>query len=217
MPLQVHPITSEADLAEFYHIHKSAFAGVGGIASLLTPNPITTDYIQTFIDKHIKSWREETDVTYLKVIDTDMGGKMIACAKWRINHEERTEEQIQSMLPIPGKEMEGRPGAQEFMWFLCRARKEYMGTKPFCFLNILATDPEHHRKGAGAMLIDWGVRKADSAQLPSFLESTQMGRPLYERMGFRPKEVVTWDLTKYGLEGTDTVTVMLREPLLHAV
>ncbi|KAF1935176.1 hypothetical protein EJ02DRAFT_460598 [Clathrospora elynae] len=217
MPLQVHPITSEADLVEFYRIQTSAFAAGGGIATLLIPNPITPDYIQTSIDKHIKSLREEPDVTYLKVIDTDMGGKMIACAKWRINHEERTEEQIQSMLPIPGKEMEGRLGAQEFMSFLCRARKEYMGTKPFYFLHILATDPEHHRRGAGAMLVDWGVRKADSAQLPSFLESSPMGRPLYERMGFRPKEVVMWDLKKYGLEGTDNSTVMLREPLLHAV
>lgn len=63
------------------------------------------------------------------------------------------------------------------------------------------------------MLLSWGLRKADSAQLPSFLESSPMGRPLYERMGFEAKEVVTWDLTKYGFEGTDTSTVMIRDPL----
>lgn len=67
------------------------------------------------------------------------------------------------------------------------------------------------------MLIAWGTRKADSAQLPSFLESSPMGRPLYERMGFQEKYVKTWDLTKYGREGTDTSTVMIREPLLYVM
>jgi hypothetical protein len=63
------------------------------------------------------------------------------------------------------------------------------------------------------MLLSWGSRKADSAQLPSFLESSPMGKPLYARMGYKPVEVVKWDLTKYGHEGEDTSTVMIRDPL----
>jgi hypothetical protein len=56
---------------------------------------------------------------------------MVACGKWRINKHERTEEQIQSQLPVPGLDEKGRPAAQDFMNYLCRVRKEYMGTKPF--------------------------------------------------------------------------------------
>ncbi|CAO2648756.1 Nn.00g097050.m01.CDS01 [Neocucurbitaria sp. VM-36] len=216
MPLEILPV-QESDFADFVRIQIAAFSSGGGITGLLTPNPLPPDYVQNSIGKHLKSWRDEPDVQYLKVIDTDLGGKMIAGAKWRINEKERTEEQIQSMLPVPGPDEEGRPGAQDFMRFLNRVRREYMGTKPFYFLHILATDPEHHRRGAGAMLLAWGLRKADSAQLPSFLESSPMGRPLYARMGFEPKHVETWDLTKYGLEGTDTSTVMIREPLLYVM
>jgi hypothetical protein len=62
------------------------------------------------------------------------------------------------------------------------------------------------------MLLKWGIEKADSAGLPAFLESSVMGRPLYERVGFRVKETVTFDLTKYGLEGTDKSVVMIKEP-----
>jgi hypothetical protein len=62
------------------------------------------------------------------------------------------------------------------------------------------------------MLLNWGLEKADKAQLPAFLESSPMGKPLYARLGFEVQEVVTWDLTKYGLEGTDTSTVMIRPP-----
>ncbi|KAF2831880.1 hypothetical protein CC86DRAFT_312443 [Ophiobolus disseminans] len=211
MTLEVYPL-AESDFADFVRIQIAAFSG-GGMTTLIKPYPIPSDYPQKSIDKHLKSFREERDVTYLKVIDTALGGKMIAGAKWRINKKERTEEQIQSMLPVPGAEEEGRPAAQEFYNYLSRVRREYMGTKPFAFLHILVTDPEHHRRGAGAMLVKWGTAIADDAQLPGFLEASAAGRPLYERCGFEAKHEEVWDLTRFGLQGTDVNTVMIREPL----
>lgn len=131
MPLQLHRCT-ESDLADFALVQKRAFNSLGdGMMLLLRPNPEPADYMSKSIAKHEKSFREEQDVTYLKVIDTDLGGKMIAGAKWRINKNERTEEQIQSMLPKPGPDEEGRPAAQDFMNFLARVRGEYMGTRPY--------------------------------------------------------------------------------------
>ncbi len=38
-----------------------------------------------------------------------------------------------------------------------------------------------------------------------------MGKPLYTRMGFKEQSEVVFDLAKYGLQGTDTNTAMLRE------
>jgi hypothetical protein len=131
MPLQVHRITSPTDFENFVGIQIAAFANGGGITSLLTPNPITDEYIQEFTGKHIKSWREEPDVVYLKVIDTDLNGKMIAGAKWRINEQERSEEEAKKMYPVPDEKDKGRQGLLDFMAFLSRVRKEYMGTKPF--------------------------------------------------------------------------------------
>ncbi|KAH9860352.1 hypothetical protein J1614_011683 [Plenodomus biglobosus] len=213
MPLELQSCT-ESDLADFARIMKSAFNSLGpGIMQLLTPNPLPADYMEKSTNKHVKSFREEKDVTYLKIIDTDLDGKMIAGAKWRINKNERTEEQIQSMLPVPGKDEEGRPAAQEFMWFLNRARKEYMGTKPFYFLHILVTDPEHHRRGAGSMLLNWGLEQADKDNLPAFLESSLLARPLYASLGFTVRHEEVFDLQKYGLEGTDITTIMIRDPL----
>ncbi|KAF2134105.1 hypothetical protein P153DRAFT_281459 [Dothidotthia symphoricarpi CBS 119687] len=216
MGLEVHRL-DESDFPDFVRIQMSAFASGTGMTSLLTPSPLPSDYIQKLIDKHLKAWREEPDVHYLKVIDKNLDGKMIAGAKWRINKKERTEEQIQSMLPVPGPEDEGRPVMVAFMGFLSRVRREFMGTKPFCFLQILVTDPEHHRRGAGAMLIEWGTEKADDAQLPSFLEATRMGRPLYERMGFEKRYEEVFDLSQYGVKGEDSSTVMIREPLFYVM
>jgi GNAT superfamily N-acetyltransferase len=246
MPLELHPITSEADIVTFAQIMLSAFESGGGITAILTPSPIPDDYLEKAAKRHIKSWREESDVAYLKVIDTDLGGKMIAAAKWRINEKERTWEAVEKTLPVstsianPWKRSEfviryrvrtkkvvrepriscgSLTASGKTIWarslslvFLSPVYTQ-MRTNEDTVLNVLATDPEHHRRGAGTMLLSWGLRKADSAQLPSFLESSPMGKPLYARLGFKPVEVVHWDLTKYGYEGSDYSTVMLRDPL----
>lgn len=81
------------------------------------------------VEKHTQSAASESDVFYLKVVDTDLGDKMIAGAKWRLNAHERTEEQIQSMLPT--SETTDSPAAQDFKKYLHRVRTQYMNTKPF--------------------------------------------------------------------------------------
>jgi hypothetical protein len=133
MPLEIHRITSPDDFQAFASIQVAAFASGGGMASLLSPNPVTEEHIQNYVKKHTQSWREEPDVVYLKVVDTDIdGGKMIAGAKWRINEKERSEEAAQKMYPSPeGKDLENK-ALVDFLAFLSRVRKQYMNTKPFC-------------------------------------------------------------------------------------
>jgi hypothetical protein len=139
MVLELHPCT-EADLPEFVRIQIAAFSTGGGMTAYMVEFPPSESYITTSIEKHIKSFRSEKDVTYLKVIDTALDGQMIAGAKWRINQKERTEEEIQSMLPVPGQDEEGKQAMADFMWYLNRARREFMGTKPFyCGYYLLYT------------------------------------------------------------------------------
>ncbi|XPT02487.1 hypothetical protein M3J09_011604 [Ascochyta lentis] len=212
MVLELHPCT-ELDIPEFVRIQISAFGTGGGMTAFMVEHPPSETYINKAVDKHMKSFREEKDVTYLKVIDTELDGQMIAGAKWRINQKERREQDIQSQLPVPGADEEGKHAMIDFIWYLNRVRREFMGTKPFYFLHILITDPAHHRRGAGAQLLKWGTAQADAAQLPCFLESSVMGRPLYARCGFTPRHEEVFDLRKYGGEGEDRNTVMIRDPV----
>jgi hypothetical protein len=128
MPLEIQPCT-EADLLGFARIQSAAFST--GITALLHPQPPTEEFIKKSAEKHVKSFRDEPDCHFLKVVDTDLDGKMISCAKWRINEKERTEQQIQSMLPKLGKDEEGNQAAQDFFGYLHEVRSRYMGTKPF--------------------------------------------------------------------------------------
>ena len=125
----------ESDFPDFVRITTVAFKAGGGITSLLVPDPLPSDYVQKSVEKHIKALRSEPDVHFVKVIDTDLNGAMVAGAKWRINENERTEEQIQDMVPVCGPDEEGQPAVQDFYRYLNRVRREYMGTKPFYCLS----------------------------------------------------------------------------------
>lgn len=93
------------------------------------------------------------------------------------------------------------------------ARDEIMGTeKPFFMLNSLATDPDHQSRGAGALLLDWGVKRADSEGLVTYLDATQVAKPIYEKRGFKVIRAIDWDRTKWGGEGVDVHYSMVRMP-----
>ena len=49
----------------------------------------------------------------------------------------------------------------------------------YCFVQ-----PSHRGRGAGDLLVSWGLRKADELGIDSYVESTPMGKPLYEKHGF---------------------------------
>jgi hypothetical protein len=50
-------------------------------------------------------------------------------------------------------------------------------------------------------LTEWGIQQADEAGLETYLEASEMGRPLYERYGFEVVRDMPFDMGKYGKEG----------------
>lgn len=77
-------------------------------------------------------------------------------------------------------------------------------------LKLLHTDPIHQKRGAGSMLLQWGVNEADRLGIPSYLEATREAHRLYERYGFREVERLAIDLSKWESGLTAEVSLMLR-------
>ena len=77
-------------------------------------------------------------------------------------------------------------------------------------LGLLVTHPDHQRRGAGALLVKYGVDVADEMGLVAYLEASTAGKPLYERWGFKEVDRRVFELEKYGGQGTDINTVMIR-------
>lgn len=78
-------------------------------------------------------------------------------------------------------------------------------------LKFLHTDPAHQKRGAGSMLVKWGLDKAEEMKLPAYLEASKAGKPLYVKHGFKEVDRIEFDLTKWGGEGVDVVVNMLKE------
>ena len=88
-----------------------------------------------------------------------------------------------------------------------------MGTRPYVYLNMLFTHPRHHRRGAGAMLVKWGVDQADELGIEAYHESSIEARKLYERFGYTAVKSVEFDMAKYGRPdlGIDVNALMHRD------
>ncbi|QKX61964.1 uncharacterized protein TRUGW13939_09120 [Talaromyces rugulosus] len=80
------------------------------------------------------------------------------------------------------------------------------------YLDVLAVDPSHQGQGIGKALLQWGLDEADRLGLVTFLESTNQGRPLYDKYDFEPTTSDTLDVTPFGLDGVLTHTGMVRQP-----
>jgi GNAT superfamily N-acetyltransferase len=57
-------------------------------------------------------------------------------------------------------------------------------------LYILCVDPAYQRKGAGAMMVEWGCELADQMMLPAWVEASAYGHGLYAKYGYEDIEEV---------------------------
>jgi GNAT superfamily N-acetyltransferase len=77
-------------------------------------------------------------------------------------------------------------------------------------LNFCFTHPKHRRRGAGQLLMEWGIRKADKLGLASYIEATDIGLTLYEAHGFKVEGDIDLDATT---ENPSEEFIQLREKL----
>lgn len=87
----------------------------------------------------------------------------------------------------------------EFLWPRMLAIREKYDRElgNYLFVDILATDPDWQRMGAGKMLMEEVCNEADRRGWPAWLEGTQEGVRLYEKMGFVGKERIWVDLERW--------------------
>ncbi|KAF2094085.1 hypothetical protein NA57DRAFT_18783, partial [Rhizodiscina lignyota] len=205
MALEVLPLL-EADLPEYCRIHFTAFTK--GMSQFFGPASSARD--QNFLDSQRKQMLEDPTVFFLKAVDPQTGA-IIGCAKYHKFNPPKSKDEIKASYaarpPPEGANVEA--WSDLFSW-LEEARTKYLGGKTCWFLSILIADPANGRRGAGSALLHWGNERADKDKLPIFLEASPMARPLYERFGYEIIEEREFDLSKYGGQGKDYNTAMVR-------
>ena len=210
MPLTLRAATP-ADKPGITEAHHTAFAG-GVISERVFPP--SAESAQNW-DRDLDSYFTDPAIHALVVEDdSTTPPTIIAFAKWTSPRAAgtpapppRTEEQV---MGRPWPEAADLGLARAFLWGMERKRREIMGEGRFWFLHILAVRPADQRRGAGGMLVRWGVERADAEGLPCYVDSTPVAVPVYERHGFRVVDRLVIEGADHG--GEDLVeTMMVRD------
>jgi GNAT superfamily N-acetyltransferase len=226
MPLAIHPCTP-SDALSFIRIRSTAY--YGPTHDILHNGAIRESSIQAVALDRARDI-SKPNTWHWKIVDTDLdpvsddpegnGGRTIAVACWtlcnfNVKEDEEGGGEDGKVPDIPNyTPPELRLDALASLFTpLRQAQKDIMGSSsPYFMLNTLATHREHQRRGAGKMLLNWGLRKADEEGLTTYLDATGVARGMYERAGFVVKKSVEWDRTPWGGEGVDVHYCLVREP-----
>ena len=141
-------------------------------------------------------------------------GRIVGIAYWNFWPKDRTDEELAAEKAAD--HAEGQPPSADpafceaFFGAIDESKKEVLGGRAHILLHILATDPQYHRRGVGAMQLKWGLDEADRLGIPAYLEASEYGAPLYQRWGFEPLRYLGLHEKWYGGEKHLDPLLMLR-------
>ncbi|MCJ1455311.1 hypothetical protein MMC28_005665 [Mycoblastus sanguinarius] len=66
-----------------------------------------------------------------------------------------------------------------------RMQAEWMSNKRHVYINTLVTDPDHQGHGVGSALVRWVTARADTDNVPCWLQSSPVAQSVYAKAGFK--------------------------------
>ncbi|KAH6707653.1 hypothetical protein DL95DRAFT_438796 [Leptodontidium sp. 2 PMI_412] len=174
-----------SDLAEILEGQRLAFSDpVEPFFFALFPETEREERFEEQVKRTEAWWLGDPSAKYMKVVDEETG-KIISAAKWCIYETPLTEEQMKEELTVDWHpDEESNQWAQHIIRSVHSHRLRRTKGGVCCVLDMMSTHPDHHRRGAGKMLVQWGCDIADKMGVEAFIEGTFIARRLYESCGF---------------------------------
>ncbi|KAF6806378.1 hypothetical protein CSOJ01_08873 [Colletotrichum sojae] len=213
MAIEILPAT-EADCPRLAQIDKAAFESGSDSAfeHVLFPASGADDASAAKEVIFTRAMREDPSARFIKAVDGNLSldAAVVGWAKWHLYDGER------GMPPAPAERKWDAAGfnaeaCREFFGGVDRVKNKVMAGRRCIYLQPVATDPAHQRRGVGRQLMEWGLDEAARAGLPAYLVASPDGYPLYVRCGFVDVEEVQMDFTRFGVPRVCTSTLMVRE------
>ncbi|PSR82534.1 acyl-CoA N-acyltransferase [Coniella lustricola] len=177
----------ESDVEAMVDIFLDAFSG-NTVGRTLFPRDKTS--ARAFWRKALSEEIHDPNAHFLVITDTattsgmnDQETSIIAFAKWvnPLPHDAPA-------MPIPSEDewpAEGNPKlAMVFFQKLADMHHSIMQNRRHWYLELIATRTAYQGRGAGAMMMTWGVQRADADCVECYLDATPDGKPLYGKWGF---------------------------------
>ncbi|TID27490.1 acyl-CoA N-acyltransferase [Venturia nashicola] len=202
----------DQDVEESLRIQYIAFRNPNGIGPFLSPNPVPSDeFVASSSEKRRLAMKENKGNYFFTVTDGSTN-KVIANAHWEFTPANASDEEMEELSTKPSPPPDAHADAwNDFFGYLSAQRRKFLGKQRMGFLHVLTTHPDHHRRGAGSLLLKHFLDAVDEEGIEAYLEASEAGKPLYARFGFKPVFEQTFDLEKYGGKGIERNTVMIRD------
>ncbi|EDU40086.1 GNAT family acetyltransferase [Pyrenophora tritici-repentis] len=179
------------------------------LAPILLSGPLPPDAVQQRA-RELTELREKDSTVHYQQCRDEATGKMVAFTKYVIvQNPDDVATPTDPPHIGPGRNVEA---TLMYAGGLAEKKREILGNRPHMYLHLLHTDPDHQGRGAGSLLLDWGIKRSDELGLPIYLESSAAGHRFYQNRGFKDVEFLTVNFTPWG-GPIHQQPLMLREPL----
>ncbi|KAI9756787.1 MAG: hypothetical protein M4579_003704 [Chaenotheca gracillima] len=190
MPIEIQEAV-DADIYRIMEFQYDAFIDPHEpFYDVLFPGGKTPAALTDHTERTLKWWHEDPSATFLKAVDTETG-EIVGAAKWLVvpTYDAAAEaKKPHEPMKADWLQDEDDRAFAEYIMDQIHTKRGRRITGPHCLLDILFTDPKHHRRGAGTKLVQWGTSRADEMGVEAFVESTPYGKHLYEQNGFVANE-----------------------------
>ncbi|KAK4695262.1 hypothetical protein P7C71_g2459, partial [Lecanoromycetidae sp. Uapishka_2] len=189
MPLELREHKLDDDWNELIQCESESFSDpFNTIFTLFRPERGTSgkarESFKELRDRAISHYKDDPTSIWLKVVDTDIGDKIVGAAEWNKFVENPYTKRLDHPMEATWfPEGEDREFANKLLDDWLVPRQQTMN-RPHMLIALLFVHPEHRRRGVARMLLDWGTRKADELGIEAFVEATDAGKPCYESSGF---------------------------------
>ncbi|KAF2972597.1 hypothetical protein GQX73_g861 [Xylaria multiplex] len=213
-------VATRQDASRIAEIHMAAF-GPNAMLHAQFPTPAIRKGLQTSIENKALADIDDPKTTVLVVLSSDgvdgystalpqslhritsdpetNAGAIIAFAKW--SHPVRPDEDY---VEPPWIWPEGTDLDTLGAWIAkaSEAESRSIGDTPCYCLSYIGTDPIYGNRGAGQLLVQWGMQQSNASGSPLYLESTIEAAPFYKKNGFTAGETISLPIRVDG--GTET-------------
>ncbi|XXH00570.1 hypothetical protein Hte_006918 [Hypoxylon texense] len=184
-------VATRQDAPRIAEIHMAAF-GLNAMLHAQFPTPAIRRGLQTCIENKALADIDDPKTTVLVVTSSDASEKnvatIVAFAKW--SHPiPPGEDYVEPPWIWPeGTDLET---LQAWTAKAAEAESRSVGDAPCYRLSYIGTDPTYGRRGAGQLLVQWGIQQSKLSGAPLYLESTVEAAPFYKKNGFTAGETIS--------------------------